>query len=476
MMKTQELGYVRRALTRHIHFHFHDDAVATYEAATIAWVDWDDLVRLALPPDASIIIPIAPRDLIESVIWTVPFRGTTLTFWNRLPLPEDWQCDDVDSPLWYRSPQGHLMPAWDLAGTTFDLLTMHEERISGRRDRMGRSVASMSPRHADGRLQVPFINNSAAVLVDQCLRQACDGDAAAVPFAKPVSVCLSHDLDQLRGDDVWTQASRLWRFLLPLRRFRAPNFSALGHVFVNLFQPRKFFMDDLLAMVSAEKARGFRSINYVLCGKRGRFGARTPSRIIGRYLREVLPDCDIGVHYNHGTLGHADSFNRQRQEIQTLTPILPVAGRAHYLQMDSQTSFQFWESQGIRIDESLGYPDAVGYRAGIAGPFRPFDETKEGEASIISLPLVAMDSAIALRFGTGFETAIDAMVHHLSVVGGTFSLLFHPGMFANPEHPETMGMYARILEIFQKYGAVSMTPSSILVDMDADDKKMLQFR
>ena len=474
MMTPQEVGYVRRALTRHIHFHFHDDAVASYQAATIAWVAWDDLVRLALPPDASIVIPIVPKELIEPVTWTVPFRGTTITFWNRLPPPDGWQCDDVDSPLWYRSPQGHLMPAWDLAGTTFDLLTMHEERISGRRDRMGRSVAGMSPRHADGRLQVPFINNSAAALVDQCLRQACDGDATAVPFAKPVSVCLSHDLDQLRGDDVWTQASRFWRFLLPLRRFRAPNFSALRHVFVNLFQPRKFFMDDLLAMVSAEKARGFRSINYVLCGKRGRFGARTPSRIIGRYLQEVLPDCEIGIHYNHNTLGHASPFNRQRQEIKTLTSILPVAGRAHYLQMEAETSFQFWESQGIRIDETLGYPDAVGYRAGIAGPFRPFDEIKEGEASIFSLPLIAMDSAVALQFGTDFETAIESMVHHLSVVGGTFSLLFHPGMFANPEHPETMEMYERVLEIFQRYGAVSMTPLSILADLETGDKKWFQ--
>ena len=200
------------------------------------------------------------------------------------------------------------MPAWDLAGTMFDLLTMHEERVSGRRDHMGRSIASMSPRHTDGRLQVPFINNSAAVLVDQCLRQDCGGDASAVPFAKPVSVCLSHDLDQLRGDDFWTQAARFWRFLLPLRRFRAPNFAALWHIFFNLLKPRRYFMDDLLAMISAEKARGFRSICYVLCGKRGRFGARTPSRMIGRYLQEITPDCDIGIHYNHGTLGDAGSF------------------------------------------------------------------------------------------------------------------------------------------------------------------------
>ena len=120
------------------------------------------------------------------------------------------------------------MPAWDLVGTAFDLLTMQEERVSQRRDAMGRALASMSPRQADGRLQVPLINNSAAALVDVCLRQQYAGQAASVAFAKPVSVCLSHDLDQLRGDDFWTQAARLWRFLAPLRHLRMPRFSGVG--------------------------------------------------------------------------------------------------------------------------------------------------------------------------------------------------------------------------------------------------------
>ena len=38
--------------------------------------------------------------------------------------------------------------------------------------------------------------------------------------------------------------------------------------------------------------------------------------------------------------------------------------------MEPQASFRFGK-QGIEIDESLGYPDAVGYRAGIAGRSSP---------------------------------------------------------------------------------------------------------
>lgn len=472
-MTQQEQEYVQRSITRHINFHFHENAVVSYRAADIAWIEWNDLCRHEWPEKASILIPIVPKNIVQQATWSVPFRGTTLVLWDRLPLPDGWKCDNEDFPLWYRSPQGQLMPAWDLAGTALDLLSMQEERVSGRRDKMGRSIAGMSPRHADGRLMVPMVNNSAAVLVDQCLRILQGNDALSVPFAKPVSVCLSHDLDQLRGDDLWTQAARLWRFVLPLTRFRTPDFASLIGVFANLVRPREYFMDDLLGMMAAEQSRGFTSINYVLCGKRGRYGARTSLRFITRYLREIVPQGDIGMHYNHNTLHQPDAFKRQHMQIKDLTNCMPVAGRAHYLLMDPQTSFHFWEAQGIEIDESLGYPDAVGYRAGIAGPFKPFDQGSQKEASITSLPLVAMDSAIAAQFAEVYEDAIEHMVGHLSVVGGTFSLLFHPGMFANPEHPETAGMYERLLDIFLQYNAVSKTPQVILKEVAPGNESRL---
>ena len=472
-MTQQEQEYVQSSITRHINFHFHENAVASYRAADIVWIEWNDLCRHEWPEEASILIPIVPRNIVQQATWSVPFRGTTLVLWDRLPLPDGWKCDNEEFPLWYRDPQGRLMPAWDFAGTAFDLLTMQEERVSGRRDKMGRSIASMSPRHEDGRLMVPMINNSAAVLVDQCLRILQGKDALSVPFAKPVSVCLSHDLDQLRGDDFWTQAARLWRFVSPLTSFRMPDFAALMAVFANLLRPRKYFMDDLLGMMAAEQSRGFASINYVLCGTRGRFGARTSLRFITRYLREIVPQGDIGMHYNHNTLHQPDAFKRQQKQIKDLTNCMPVAGRAHYLLMDPQASFRFWEAQGIEIDESLGYPDAVGYRAGIAGPFKPFDQGSQKEASITSLPLVAMDSAIAAQFAEIYEDAIEDMVGHLSVVGGTFSLLFHPGMFVNPEHPETAGMYERLLDIFLQHNTVSKTPLVILKEMASGNEGRL---
>ena len=459
----RQMDYVARTIARHVDVHFDAQAAACFRQADIVWCRWHDLRRIAGGLANAIIIPINPPHMSPDACWDVAFRGTSLVLWNRIALPDgSWQPDSEAAPLWYCGPNGLRMPAWDLAGTMFDLLTMGEEHRSSQRDLFGRSVAAMSPRAGDGRLAVPMVNNSVAVLVDQSMRLVHGHKAMAMPFAKPMTVCLSHDLDQLRGDDMWTVLAGLWRVALPVRHGRLPSLAALRTLTESLWSPRRYFMDDLLGMIAAEARFGFRSVSYVLCGRRGRYGARTASRHIRRYLPEIASHCEIGMHYNYDTRRDEEAFQLQRRQIADMTGQLPSAGRAHYLLMDPRTSFRFWAGQGVDIDESLGYPDAVGYRAGIAGAFRAFDFENGTELPIVCLPLVAMESAIAADFGSDYFAGIESMVKHLSVVGGTFTLLFHPGMFGNPAHPETAGMYDRLLKLFESHGAVSMTPAQFL--------------
>jgi hypothetical protein len=455
--------YVARTIARHVDFHFEAQAAVCFRQADIVWCRWHEVERFAGRLANAIIIPINPPRMSNDAGWEVAFRGASLVLWNRIALPDGaWRPDNETAPLWYYGPNGLRMPAWDLAGTIFDLLTIGEERRSSQRDHLGRSVAAMSPRAGTDRLAVPMVNNSAAVLVEQSMRLVHGNGAMVMPFAKPLTVCLSHDLDQLRGDDMWTMLAGLRRAVSPVRQGRLPSLAALRTLAENLWSPRRYFMDDLLGMIDAEARLGFRSVSYVLCGRRGRYGARTSNRHIREYLLEIASHCEIGMHYNHDTRHNERAFQQQKRQITEMTGQSPSAGRAHYLLMDPRRSFQFWMGQGVKIDESLGYPDAVGYRAGIAGAFRPFDFENGTELPIVCLPLVAMDSAIAAEFGSDYLAGIESMVKHLSVVGGTFTLLFHPGMFSSPAHPETAGMYDRLLDLFNSYDAVSMTPAQFL--------------
>ena len=56
---------------------------------------------------------------------------------------------------------------------------------------------------------------------------------------------------------------------------------------------------NLLDMLATESEFGFCSINYVLSGRRGRFGARTSARYIRKYLGELPASTLLGLHYNY---------------------------------------------------------------------------------------------------------------------------------------------------------------------------------
>ena len=84
-MTPQELQYVQRTIERHIEFHFHEKAVASYKAADIAWIEWDAVCGEGWSEDALIIIPIVPKDLPRQVTWNVPFRDTSLFFGTGCP-------------------------------------------------------------------------------------------------------------------------------------------------------------------------------------------------------------------------------------------------------------------------------------------------------------------------------------------------------------------------------------------------------
>lgn len=464
LKKQSEIDYLTGTIERHIRIHFHPASVSAYKNSNILYLPYEEILSRTDLQRGTIIIPVLSHaDFLLSGSWTLNFRGTEIVLWDLVAPPSsDWTIDDEKSPLWYDNGAGVFMAAWDMVGILFNLLTFKEERLPTKKDKHGRFVGAMSPRLKNSLLDRPIFNDSVALLVDRCCRNTSPKSWQTVLFTKPINICLSHDLDQLRGDDFWTQIARVGRMLRPLKRLKLPHFSQLGFIWENIMNPRKSFMDDLLKMIEVEREYGFRSVQYVLCGSRGRYGARTGSNYIKEYLPEIPSDSEIGIHYNYDTHLNEKEFLNQKTELESIIGQKITSGRAHYLRMDSNLSFKFWDDMGIRLDESLGYPDRVGYRAGIAGSFFPFDQKLLGQLEILSLPLVAMESCIVNTYESSGISEVEKHISHLSIVGGTFSLLFHPGRHDSNEFPATNGMYREILKVFHKYKANSLLPCDIL--------------
>jgi hypothetical protein len=456
-MLAAETLYLEAAVRAHVHRFFTDEARAAFESVPLRWCSMEEAAH---PAEAGLFIPtdVAPGEVLGNV-WKVPFGATQLTLWNELPPPSnEWRLQDPSAPLWYVHPSGAVMPVWNLAGTLFDLLALKEETSCQDRDEHGRFGGWMSPRAKVGLLESPIFNDSVAALVAACIglqkRGVPDAALAAGMVAPPVLV-LSHDLDQLRGNDVWTQMVRLSRALLPRGR-SFPQMRNAWLALVNAFMPRRYYFDNIVGMIAIERMLGFTSSLYFLNGAGGRFGARSGSGLIASVAAVTPIGWDLGVHYNYDTHLEPEAFAAQCAELESLLGRPVTVGRAHYLRFDPARSWRFYVDMSILADESLGYYDCIGYRAGIAGPFRPYDADSGQALPLVEMPMVFMESALVEQYPSDPAAAFERHLHHISVVGGAVSLLFHPGQFNNPEHPETLGLYRRLLGCARQLGARSV--------------------
>lgn len=361
------------------------------------------------------------------------------------PVPE-WEW------LW-RSDTGALMPAFNLAGFVERYLDGGEERAVRARDEHGRLPLTASTLHRAGVAHRPLLNQYFFALL-ATLKGLAGGLPAIDPTAHvlPPVLVLSHDCDQLRGNDAYTQLARLARFAKPLARGRLPAFANLRHITSNALRPRRWFFDDALAMERLERRFGFRSAFYFLNGKGGRLGARSGSPIIAEFVRALPADVEVGIHYNYGYAHDGAKLSDQIEELEHLGGRPIRAGRAHYLRFRPESDFATLARAGIRVDESLGFSQANGYRSGFAGAY------PVAEHDVVEIPLQFMDTNTAPR-GTGSD--LLSMVRETEAVGGVVTLLFHPGSFDTPEAKELEGLYPLFLRHFADRGYRSMLPSQL---------------
>ena len=460
-----EVQYLHSQILNHLKLFFVPKVTHLFDSHLVRFLPYNDAIAIkekiiAIPYDIPISsVPVEP--------YKVDFSGTKLTIWNRIEKPQGsgWSAIPNEfAPLWYRHKEGTLIPAWNLFGNLLKLLTFGEEAESIQRDSHGRFVAAYSPRKACGLLEVPAFNEATAVLAAGCLGLQEKGE----PFlnlkdaVKAPVISLSHDCDVLYGNDFWTQAVRAFRVIEPLRRLRFPKLSNIRWIAKNAVIPRRFYFDNVTGMIDLERSFGFTSTFYLLNGTAGRFGARNGFKPIPELCKVIPPHWGKGIHYNYDTFLNSDLFASQYAELQSVINTRIISGRAHYLRFDPDKSFSFLSQFGIRVDESSGFSDFIGYRNGIAGCFQVFDRSASKTIEMWEVPMTIMDATIVRQYGDDALKVYSAMMHHLSRIGGAMTVLFHPGAFYNPEFPEMIGIYHNILMESRRLRARSLTAAEMI--------------
>ena len=175
---------------------------------------------------------------------------------------------------------------------------------------------------------------------------------------------------------------------------------------------------------------------------------------------------EVGLHGSYTAADDPVRLAAEKQKLEALAG--PVTGhRYHYLRVDPHRNLAPLADVGLRYDTTLVFPDALGFRAGIARPFRPWDFEREEPLDLIEVPLAAMDATLAEERYLGLaakraEPQLMQLLDRAAEFGGAFAVLWHPDRF----DPATSGgwdrLYSRLLAGAQERGG-SCVPAAELV-------------
>ena len=223
-------------------------------------------------------------------------------------------------------------------------------------------------------------------------------------------------------------------------------------------------------IVEEERRRGANgSTFFVLAGHNDPHDGAAPAAYDELRPRLVETIQSTGAEVGlHGSYTAADDVTRLAEEKATLEALAgEVQGhRYHYLRADPHGNLAQLAGLGFRYDTTLGFPDAVGFRAGIARPFRPWDFASDAPADLLEIPLAAMDATLAEERYLGLsarraEPQLTALLDWAAANGGAFAILWHPDRF----DPLTSGgwdrLYSRLLDGVRARGGVCMSAGEL---------------
>ena len=187
---------------------------------------------------------------------------------------------------------------------------------------------------------------------------------------------------------------------------------------------------------------------------------KSPYEKIGRYKRFALQEliqriksqAEVGVHPPYDSQHNETAMHRAIHDFKSLAGSHPQHARQHYLRIALPVTYRLLLQQNVQRDYTLGYADAVGFRAGTAYTFPWYDLPNETTTPLLLTPLIAMDVTLrhymALTPEKTYETLVE-LKKNMQSTGGQFQLLWHNNNLSSQDGWDTYkDVYFEFLSTF----------------------------
>jgi hypothetical protein len=352
-----------------------------------------------------------------------------------------------------------IILGFDIVQATFWLLSRREESDSSKHDGFSRFPCHESWLVKNGLAEMPIVNKYAELL-KRALELAArlrDIPTLAIerwPAGRPYAVVLSHDVDdagRFNPSQGLRLLARSLRQRSPRGVARGAHFFGMGLVRSVLRKPDPYWNFD--AFMALERDAGFRS-TFFFVSQADNVSRDPPYDVRTAAMRKLLTTLnddgwEIGVHGSFDSYLNAETLSVQRQELERIVGSDVQGIRQHYLRLAIPDTFRAQVQAGFTYDATLGYRAAIGFRAGMALPFRPFDAAAGAPLPLLELPLTIMDGALFWQMNLSPDEATTRTLALLDTVrahGGLAVLLWHQRVRYDKVYPGWWTVYRRSVE------------------------------
>jgi peptidoglycan/xylan/chitin deacetylase (PgdA/CDA1 family) len=368
--------------------------------------------------------------------------------------------DPVRSAFWLLSLQEELT-----TGSRRDHTAPLAAQEGGRRDLFDRFVSARSWLVRHDLAAKPVVNLYASLLKKALHMVAASQNLPVVhktrwPRGRRYAVVLSHDVDEVgrfgagRGLRLLSQALARPS---PRAIVRGAYFAAAGAARSLTRGPDPYW--NFRGMMAMEEQAGYRSTFFFVPEARS-VNRDPPYDIDAPRLRDMLARLhaggwEIGVHGSFDSYTDATILDSQRRKLAETSGALVEGIRQHYLRLRVPGSFRAQARAGFVYDSTLGYHDNIGFRAGAAFPFRPFDPESRAPLPLLELPLTIMDGALFWHLKLTSQAAAARTLAMLGTVrqrGGLAVLLWHQRVLHEKKYPGWWPVYDQAIEHLQAEG------------------------
>jgi hypothetical protein len=309
---------------------------------------------------------------------------------------------------------------FDLFSAIFYMLSRYEEYLPHKHDIHGRFPASQSLAHNEGFLEIPVV------------------DIWIKKLKELIEDAFQIELNQ--GQYQFISTVDIDSFFAFLHKGFVKNIVGyFKHLFEGHHLMNKKRMQTLREKINDpfDTTEEILAINkksppifFVQVGGKSKYDKqiRCSKRVIKDKITGLSERAKVGLHPSYDTSNNLALLAKEKSRLERIVGEKITISRQHYLRLSIPTTYRMLDRVGITDDYSLGFADAVGFRAGTSIPFCFYDLQKEKKTDLTIHPLAAMDTTLFRKKGVSqkqIAILIAKMVQNVKSVGGDFVLLWH---------------------------------------------------